>query len=188
MRHRLPHDGIEPGSLTATYLVGGATKTVTDNGNGTLGGDASGTVVYATGDLDMELAATPDSGSAIQYAYQQGATNSQTLSPSPDGAGTASGTIAGAPLQPGTVRAAWSVIRKQQVPAVTGKTTFEETVIVERAARDDGAGGWLDEAGNALSGTLDYATGAFTLRVRGDYEYVQYTYRNNRKINAAAAG
>ncbi|MFB8828338.1 KilA-N domain-containing protein [Azotobacter sp. CWF10] len=93
VRHRLPHDGIQPGSLTATYLVGGATKTITDTGAGTLGGDASGTIVYATGELDMELAATPDSGSAISYSYQQGSVADSVLSVTPDAAGTVSGTI-----------------------------------------------------------------------------------------------
>lgn len=187
VRHRLPHDGIEPGSLVATYVSGGVTRTVTDNGNGTLAGAAIGSIVYATGELDLQLDSTPDTASAIQYSYQQGLATSQTLTPAPDGAGTASGTIAGAPLQPGSVHVSWSVIRKQQVPAVASKTTFDETVIVERSARDDGAGGWVDAAtGAALSGTLDYATGAYTLRVRGDYDYVEYTYRDNRKLESAS--
>lgn len=176
VRHRLPHDGINPGSLTATYLVGGVSKTITDAGNGTLSGQASGIIVYATGELDMELTSTPDTGSAIQYSYQQGAIGDTVLNPAPDGAGTVSGTIPGAPLQPGSVQASWSVLRKKAVPSVSSKTTYEEKVTVERSARDDGAGGWV-----GYVGTLDYSTGVFTLRVRGDYQYVEYTYQNDRR-------
>lgn len=173
IRHRLPHDGILPGSLTATYLVGGLTKTVTDNGTGGLTGDASGSITYATGELDMELVSTPDAGSSISYSYQQGeaAIGTQVLNPAPDGAGTVSGTIAGAPLQPGSVHASWSVIRKRAIPSVEQQATYEDSQILDMSARDDGAGGWV-----GYSGTIDYQTGVFTLRVRGDYEFNEYTY------------
>ena len=178
VRHRLPHDGVLPGSLSATYLVGGVTKTITDNGSGALTGDASGLIVYATGELDMELAGTPDAGSSIQYSYQQGAASagSQVLNPAPDGAGTVSGTIAGAPLQPGSVQASWSVIQKNPVPSVAQQTTYTENTILEQTAVDNGAGGWV-----GYSGTIDYTTGEFTLRVRGDYEFVEYTYEQESK-------
>lgn len=181
VRHRLPHDGIQPGSLTATYLVGGVSKSIYDNGLGALTGEASGIVIYATGELDMELVSTPDTGSAIQYSYQQGAASSDVLNPAPDGAGTVSGTIPGAPLQPGSVKASWSVVRKKAVPAVNTKTTYDSTYTVEKAAADNGAGGWVGHVG-----TIDYNTGQFTLRVRGDYQYAEYTYRDTRKYSLPA--
>ncbi|SEJ58066.1 hypothetical protein SAMN05216201_11177 [Pseudomonas linyingensis] len=178
IRHRLPHDGIMPGSLSATYLVGGVTKTITDNSLGGLTGQASGSIVYATGELDMELTSTPDAGSSISYSYQQGAASAgtQVLNPAPDGAGTVSGTIAGAPLQPGTVQASWSVIRKTPVPSVAQQVTYEQNTIVDVSAQDDGAGGWIGH-----SGTIDYTTGVFTLRVRGDYTFNEYTYEQEKK-------
>lgn len=171
VRHTLPHTGINPGSLSATYLVGGVTKTITDNGTGGLTGQASGSIVYATGELDMELASTPDAGSSISYSYQQGAASSEVLTPAPDGAGTVTGAIAGAPLQPGSVQASWSVIRKAPVPSTELQVTYEENVIVEQTAVDNGAGGWV-----GYSGTINYTTGEFTLRVRGDYEFKEYSY------------
>ncbi|MNZ83242.1 hypothetical protein D3C78_1019640 [compost metagenome] len=178
IRHRLPHDGILPGSLSATYLVGGVTKTITDNSLGGLTGQASGSIVYATGELDMELTSTPDAGSSISYSYQQGAASAgtQVLNPAPDGAGTVSGTIAGAPLQPGTVQASWSVIRKRAIPSVEQQATYEDSQILDMSARDDGAGGWV-----GYSGTIDYTTGVFTLRVRGDYTFNEYTYEQEKK-------
>jgi hypothetical protein len=173
IKHRLPHDGILPGSVTATYLVGGVTKTITDNSAGGLTGQASGTIVYATGELGMELASTPDAGSSIGYSYQQGeaSAGSQVLTPAPDGAGTVTGTIAGAPLQPGSVQASWSVIRKRSIPSVAQQASHEENQILAVSARDDGTGGWV-----GYSGTINYTTGEFTLRVRGDYTFIEYTY------------
>ncbi|SFL23753.1 hypothetical protein [Azotobacter beijerinckii] len=172
IRHRLPHDGIQPGSLTASYLVGGVTKTITDTGSGTLSGQASGTIVYATGELDMELTATPDSGSSINYSYQQGSVADQVLSVSPDSAGTVSGTLPGAPLKPGSVRMSWSVLRRQAVPASGSATSYDQTVVLDRSAADDGAGGWV-----GVTGSIDYSTGAFTLRVEESYAYKEYTYK-----------
>jgi hypothetical protein len=178
VRYRLPHDGINPGSLSATYLVAGVSKTITDNGTGGLTGQASGIIVYATGELDMELASTPDAGSSIQYSYQQGAVTDTVLSPAPDASGLVSGTIPGAPLKPGSVQASWSVLRKRAVPSVGTSTTYDQTVVVDKSARDNGAGGWV-----GYTGTLDYSTGAFTLRVRGDYQYVEYTYQNDSRLD-----
>lgn len=178
IRHKLPHVGILPGSLSATYLVSGATRTITDNGAGGLTGQATGNINYAEGSLDMELTATPDAGTAITYSYQQGAASvgNQVLTPSPDSAGTVNGTIAGAPLRPGSVQASWSVIRKNPIPSVQQQVTYEENQILERIARDNGAGGWVDQSGAPLSGTIDYQTGVFTLRVRGSYTFNEYTY------------
>lgn len=177
IRHRLPHDGIQPGSLTATYLVGGVSKTITDAGDGTLTGQASGIIVYATGELDMELTSTPDTGSAIQYSYQQGATGDTVLNPAPDGAGTVNGTIPGAPLQPGSVQASWSVLRKKAVPSVKNQTSYDSTYTIEKTAQDNGSGGWV-----GYVGTIDYSTGVFTLRVRSSYEYVEYTYQDESRL------
>ncbi|MEK8080701.1 hypothetical protein [Pseudomonas sp. XK-1] len=177
VRYRLPHDGINPGSLSATYLVAGVSKTITDNGMGALTGQATGSIIYATGELDMELTSTPDAGSSIQYSYQQGAVADTALNPAPDASGLVTGTIPGAPLQPGSVQASWSVLRKQAVPSVATSTSFDQTVVVDKSARDDGAGGWV-----GYTGTLDYATGAFTLRVREDYPYTEYTYQDESRL------
>lgn len=171
VRYQLPHDGINPGSLTATYTAGGVEKTITDSAAGSLAGDASGTIIYATGYLDMELAATPDAGTAIAYSYQHGSISSETQTPVANLAGTVSGTIAGAPLQPGCVVAQWQVIKRRSIPNVDQQVTYEDTVIEERQARDDGAGGW-----DGFYGSIDYSTGNYTLQVEGEYAFREYTY------------
>lgn len=168
--HRLPHDGVLPGSLVINYLSGGATKTLTDQGNGTLAGDGGGVVVYATGELSMEFSLTPDSGSAISYSYEQGEVSTTTLPGSPDSGGMLSGTIPGAPLKPGSVQASWQVTRRQAAPGVGGN--YSDDIVQARSASDNGAGGWVGYAG-----TIDYQTGAYTLKAESTYSYTTRVYR-----------
>jgi len=170
IRHRLPHDGVLPGSLTVNYLSGGVTKTLTDQGNGTLTGHGGGVVIYATGELSMELSLTPDSGTAINYSYEQGTVTTTTLPGSPDAGGMLSGTIPGAPLKPGSVQATWQVTRQPAAPGVGG--SYSDDTVLARAASDNGTGGWVGHAG-----TIDYQTGAYTLKAESTYSYTTRTYR-----------
>lgn len=171
VRHRLPHDGILPGSLTVTYTVGGTARTLSDAGNGTLSGAGAGVITYATGEVAMELAQTPDSGTEIVYAYQQGEATLTVLSPAVDGAGMVTGTIPGAPLKPGSLQMAWGVARRSQIPA-SGGSTYESSQTERRSVQDNGAGGWIGR-----TGSIDYQTGVFTLVVEQDYTYTQYQYK-----------
>ncbi len=101
----LPHQGLLPGSYSATFKVGGVTKTITDNGHGVLSGTGgSGVINYAAGTVSMELTATPDAGSGITHAYQQGSVTDSPLTVTSDGSGMCAGTIPGAPLKPGSSR------------------------------------------------------------------------------------
>ena len=169
IRHRLPHDGVLPGSLVVTYRSGGIDRTLTDQGNGTLTGHGGGVVVYATGELSMELSQTPDSGSTINYSYQQGTVTSTTLPASPDSGGMLSGALPGAPFKPGSIQLSWQV-RRQAAPPAAGGNYSADTVLA-RSASDNGAGGWVGHAG-----TIDYQTGAYTLKAESTYSYTTRTY------------
>lgn len=169
IRHRLPHDGVLPGSLVVTYRSGGVDRTLTDQGNGTLTGHGGGVVVYATGEISMELSQTPDSGSAITYNYQQGAVTTTPLPASPDAGGMISGTIPGAPLKPGSVQASWQVTRQARAPGVGG--SYSDDTVLARSASDNGSGGWI-----GFAGTIDYQTGAYTLKAESPYSYTTRTY------------
>ena len=102
-RHTTKKPGIKPGSVTIKYKSNDVLKTLTDQGNGLLNGDGSGSVYYATGELGFILNALPDSGTEIEISYQQGEVAGGVVDVSVDGAGLMSGTIAGAPLLPGSV-------------------------------------------------------------------------------------
>ena len=81
-----------------------------------------------------------------------------------DGDGMVTGTIPGAPLTPGLVSARWAVERAGRVPTA-GEENYSPNVEVAREVTDDGSGAWV-----GLDGTIDYATGAFTLRAGKTYD------------------
>ncbi|WP_257274660.1 hypothetical protein, partial [Endozoicomonas sp. SESOKO4] len=72
-RHTTAKPGIKPGSVVITYLASEQTKTLTDQGNGLLTGDGSGSVYYAPGELGFVLNALPDQGTEIEIQYEEGA-------------------------------------------------------------------------------------------------------------------
>ena len=167
--HQLPFDGIEPGSLVATVMQGGVSQTLTDNGDGTLSGDAgTGTIAYASGSVSLVLNSTPDQGSAIVFDFERAGVDIDTpLTGSPDGGGIITGTIPGAPLQPGSVQIRWQSSQDEKVPA--GEGTFVGTTQVDYEANDDGAGNWA-----GFAGSINYTTGAFSLKVEQQYDYTEF--------------
>lgn len=181
----LPHQGILPGSYSATFTVGGVTKTITDGGNGTLSGTGgAGVINYAAGTVSMELTATPDAGTAITHAYQQGSVTDTPLAVTSDSSGMTTFTIPGAPLKPGSVQVSWITRRRQAVPAIdksaleSGNTlpVYESEVQVNNVATDNGSGGW---SGGRV-GSINYSTGACSMQVASQYVYVQYTYATEK--------
>lgn len=177
----LPHQGLLPGSYSATFKVGGVTKTITDAGNGTLSGTGgTGVINYAAGKVSLELSSTPDAGSGITHAYQQGAFTDSPLAVTSDGSGMCTGTIPGAPLKPGSVQIRWSTKQRAPVPAISkgvdgSMPVYESDVLVENAATDDGSGTWLGR-----SGSVNYSTGAFSLQVAKTYAFKEYTYATKK--------
>lgn len=180
----LPHQGLLPGSYSATYKVAGVTKTLTDSGNGTLSGTGgSGVINYAAGTVSMELLATPDAGSGITHNYQQGSFTDTPLSVTSDGSGVASGTIPGAPLKPGSVQVGWTTKRRQAAPAISAKAVdagntlpvYESEITVDNHVTDNGSGGWV-----GYTGSINYTTGAFSLKVAGSYVYKEYVYSTKK--------
>ncbi|SDH49623.1 hypothetical protein [Pseudomonas panipatensis] len=180
----LPHQGLLPGSYSATFKVGGVTKTITDAGNGTLSGSGgSGVINYAAGTVSMELVATPDAGTGITHAYQQGSFTDTPLAVTSDSSGVCSGTIPGAPLKPGSVQIGWVTKQRQAVPAIdkgvtsSGNTlpVYESEVLVNNTITDNGSGGWIGR-----TGSINYQTGAFSLQAAQLYTLKEYTYATKK--------
>lgn len=167
--HQLPFDGVNAGSLVATVMQGGVSKTLTDNGDGTLSGDAgTGTIAYASGRVTLVLNSTPDQGSAIEFDFNQAGVDIDTpLTGSPDTGGIITGTIPGAPLEPGSVQIRWQSSQDQKVPA--GEGTYVGTTQVDYEANDDGAGNWA-----GFTGSINYSTGVFSLKVEQEYGYTEF--------------
>lgn len=172
IEHRLPHDGVEPGSVIVTTTQGGEPKTLIDDGVGGLAGaGGTGSISYASGRLLLVLAATPDTGTNITFAYERASFDVDTpLVATPDTGGIVSGTVPGAPFKPGSVQMRWQSQRKALVPSeVPGSGAFTGVQVVDHEANDDGAGGWI-----GYTGSINYTSGAFSLRVEQLYDYLEH--------------
>lgn len=175
IHHLLSSEGIKRSSLGVSWKQGGATKTATDNGSGLITGDCTGFVNYVTGDVELRMSVTPDSGTLVTYTFERGEVNQEVkTSVSKDSAGMATFTIQGAPLKEGSVELQFMTTRKAEIP--TGKETmqvFDTTKTELITLRDDGAGGWQD----GRIGTIDYVTGQCWVQVEAQYDYTTYSYR-----------
>ena len=172
-RHTTEKPGIKPGSVTIKYLSSDVLKTLADQGNGLLSGDGSGSVYYASGELGFILDALPDPGTEIEISYQQGEVAGGVVDVSVDGAGLMSGTIAGAPLLPGSVEIQFEVERDQNVHNGSRNSSawqnYTSTYHRTKSFKDSAQGGWLNG-----TGTIDYQTGNFTLQALANYRYPNY--------------
>lgn len=158
-------EGLVPGSVTATWRVTGADVVATDDGAGAMkvGATVVGTVVYATGEVGLRPATLPDDNSTITLAYEWSPLVVDAFTPTPDGGGFVTLSLSGAPLRPGSVHLRWQGILIDQSGRPTGMV---RTV----TARDDGLGNLfaIDLPGiTAAIGTVDYASGAASVRVSG---------------------
>ena len=122
---------------------------------------------YADGILSVVPDTIPDNGTSLTLTYEEGATTNTNIAGQPDGAGLFSGTIPGAPLLPGSVSLEWIIGRLGSTSSQRyGGGTVNASFNLTRKAYDDGGGGW-----GGLTGTLDYQTGAFTIKVTENYNY-----------------
>jgi hypothetical protein len=167
VRIEVPGGALSPSNLTITYLAGGVTKTVTDNGIGGLTGHGTGWVDYANGVISLLPSLLPDSDSDLVTSYRQGVQITEVHA-----AGGASNNFS----------LAQAVLPK----SVT--LTFQDSVGGEYTVRDDGAGALaliaasLSATGNGseggtgdssvsvaisstagIAGSINYATGAVAL-------------------------
>ena len=172
-RHTTENPGVKPGSVTITYLSNAQTNTLTDQGNGLLSGDGSGSIYYASGELGFTLNELPDPGTQIEIAYEEGEVAGGVVDITLDGGGLMSGTIAGAPLLPGSVQIEFVVERDSNVhnDARGGDDwrTYQSTYNHTKRYNDNTAGGW-----SGIVGTIDYQTGDFTLQAIENYNYSEY--------------
>lgn len=180
IEHQLPYGDIEPGSVTVTTQHGGVLKTMTSTTAGVLSGAAgSGRVNHATGEIVLELNGTVDQGSDVVFSFAAAGDDQEAidvpLSLTADSAGITSGTIPGAPLKPGSVQMRWVSIRRARLPKPGSNTeTYTSDQLISYVATDDGAGNWL-VGGAAAIGSINYATGAFSLQVERQYDVPNYS-------------
>ena len=157
---------IDPSSVSITWNDG-TDRTATDNGAGTISGDAAGRVDYGAGVIKFSPNTIPAKATAYTVAYQTGDVHDDTgQTGTVTGTGIASqltGTLGPAPIKAGTVSLTLT-LTPDAIP--DGYTFFNsgspvpttQTLVVS----DDGAGNLLDDTG-ATIGSITYSSGAFSV-------------------------
>lgn len=204
--HQLPDQDIDPASLVITAIQNGNPTTLTGDAFGVLSGNiGSGYIYAAEGIVDIRLSETMDVGTSLEfeYSFSDGDDVVMTsLSAGADGSGMSTGTIPGAPFEPGTVSITWDAKRRGTVPVlqkrassstvsgtdILGRPTsstyldysgsyveeFESVKTHKYTVNDDGENGWrIGE--KAIDGFINYSTGEFALRTEAAYTSSSYT-------------
>lgn len=165
----LSFSGVEPGSVTITWMDG-SLRTATDDGESNLTGDATGYVSYGAGKVWIQPDTIPPSGTEYTIAYQQETANSITeMDPVLDD-NLVEYTIPGAPLRPGSVAITWQAKQIQEVRP-GGATT---PVYVTHHLIDDCNGNLRVDLGGEIAGTVNYTTGAVSFIAIGPYQRRNY--------------
>lgn len=142
IRHTLTGGAVKPSTFSASWLANGLTKTATDNGSGVLTGDATGNIVYGTGEVYLKPTLLPDSNTTVNFTWTYNAQESESFSVSGP---VVSFTLANAPLKPKSLQLT--------VPVSHPTAAFYAILI------DDGAGNLIG-GGGAIVGSVNYTTGA----------------------------
>lgn len=170
-QHRLQLEaGVKPGTLTLTWTAGTA-KTATDNGAGQITGDATGQIVYSSGEVLITPAAIIDNNTVITADYDAGSPTLESFNSGVIANDSASFTIAGAPVRPGSVSIEYNVNQRQPIVrnvAHSDDYLWAQEATVPITLRDDGANGFIDQDGNTVTGSINYTTGAVSVTVQND--------------------
>lgn len=147
-------DPPEPGSLVITWLAGGITRTATATNDGVIGGAATGSLANSTGEMWFRPLLLPDPGTTFDFAYVAEADETGPVTVSVSSL-TATGTIsASGTIKEGSV----SITIPYRSSAGEQYGLYDQTFV------DDGAGGWRSFApGAAVTGSINYTTGAFSI-------------------------
>ena len=162
---------IDPESLSISWTNGTA-KASTDNGAGTVTGDASGRVDYANGIVQFRPTSLPVSGTIYTVTLTCGAAHAD------DAVGTMTGATLSDTLSPGPLREGSIYIRvpleSADLPAGyyypdssgVAYSYVPSEDIPPLEVWDDGAGNLKTEAG-VSKGTINYSTGDFSVNTAG---------------------
>lgn len=153
---------IEPGALTLTWSHSG-TKTVTDDGEGNLTGDGTGTVDYGDGVVRLSPTALPPPGTPITMSLTAAKAKTTASSALSSAGPVKTFTFGVSNIKPGTV---WITVTGQLKFTYEGGPTTDwggGRSLVLADLLGDGDLYLLDRAGSLLVGEIDYASGTGTI-------------------------
>lgn len=159
---------IKSGTVTITWLQGGETKTATDDGNGNLVGDATGTVSYSGRGIRLIPAILPAIGTVFNITGQTGEPLTTTITDSPVNSGSTTFTIAGSGnLQTNSI--------KIDVPVTNAQGGAAGSVVLRDKPTNTTEGVMVDDQG-INRGTINYSTREVTITPVGSYKAVSNQY------------
>lgn len=203
-----------PGSLSVSWLVGGVTKTATDDGAGNLTGDGTGRIVYSTrwkknvapdgtvsrselaspvAELQLQPTAFPDANSEVTVTYDSGTEIVDTFNPNKAGDDSVTVTADTTPMEPGSVTLTWRVSHNYQdhrhfageKQLQNGTAALTDTGDVVYTVGDDGQGGFAD----LPQATINYSTGEITFHPQRGFSYTFERYAiSNGFLNYTQSG
>ena len=160
IRATLAHGNVVPSSLDLSWTVNAVAKTASDNGNGALTGDATGTIDYNTGALVIVPALLPAPGTEISADYQYGPPREKTFAaPLREMDGSLILALDHTNLVAGSVQVVWN-LRIEEYDAISNvpaEMQYRPLVDPYKTIRDDGAGALVISGGT--NGTVNYAAG-----------------------------
>ena len=157
---QLTHAGVTPGSVTITWNDGTA-RSATDDGKGAISGNASGTINYQTGLIQITPTVLPASGQTYSVAYTWGPPNEEEFhAPLRNGDGSIDVEVDFDGLIPGTVELEWNLLIDlyEYISTTPAELQLITRIDPIKIVKDDGLGVLRDPQDVAF-GTVNYATG-----------------------------
>jgi hypothetical protein len=189
VRHTVARPGIAPGTVVIRWTDGAAERRAADDGKGRITGAAAGTVAYARGELAFRPVDLPPGGAEFTIEYQYGEPLSAHFPhPLRNADGTVSVTLPGAPLKPGTVELEFNLLIEDYEAKYSTTVEFipapgrrVDPVKVVRDVPDAAASvGTFGRSQDAVSGTIDYASGTITFRPEAVVQIPKPVYVNKQ--------
>ena len=175
----LSGDAVIPSSLTITYPSGGTLRTVTDNGIGTLTGDGTGRIDYASRTVQLRPTYMPDAGAQLQVVCDFDSMVSDAVplaSAAPDAAGFVAFTLSQQPIA-GTLQLQWVTARSTSGTS-GGKLSNLHKIQIPPAGGGGGGGGYtpptfpsVDVPAEQVPGGTSTPPPAPQYRFRVDFAY-----------------
>ena len=153
---------IKAGTVTLSWDEGGVAKTASD-ANGEISGDATGTINYAAGSIQVTSAIVPDGQITVDYTYTSDGDITATTT-IPDNTNQSDISLATAPnIKPGTVD--FTVTKSVRRQVKDGNNVVLSTNYFDRYhwLTDDGNGGLIDRRDLVNVGTVNYSTGQIVI-------------------------
>jgi len=188
---QLTNPGVTPASVSINWHDGTA-RAASDDGKGAIEGDATGTINYQTGLIQITPSALPAGGQTYSVAYTWGPPNEEEFhAPLRDNIGNVAVEVDFDGLIPGTVELEWNLLvdMYEYISTTPAEMQVFPRLDPIKIVKDDGAGGLYDPQGQVF-GTVNYSTGVVyfkpdtTVRIPvGRYSVTQIGWTRGEGLN-----